>query len=126
MTQTKTRDRQALADLFPAPKRSPVANQVISLRRINKNLNRADEALRQWRAEGSSWEGYSDYHDLPNAKAERFQARLRDQIATAKKVLNLHGKRDQEGAKELLRIINELEAQHQWTRLVPGGSEMGE
>ena len=114
---TKTRDRQALADLFPAPKRSAVANQIISLRRINKNLNRADEALRQWRAEGSSWEGYRDYHDLPSAKAERFQARLCDQIATAKRVINLHGKGDQKNVKELRDLINKLESQHQWLSL---------
>ena len=44
-------------------------------------------------------------------------ARLSDQIATAKRVINLHGKGDQKNVMELRGLINKLESQHQWLSL---------
>ena len=111
---TKTRDHEALADLFPAPKLSAVAKQQRELRYLSSTLERAEANLAAWRKSGGSLNDFEDYWHTPQCKVERCQLRLSEQMATAKKVANLHGRRDSEGTAKLWKLVAELNKKHEW------------
>ena len=111
---TKTRDANVLSDLFPAPKLSAVAKQRRELAYFDKQLEQVSAVYYQWKKDGSSWDGYTDYHDLPEARLGRVKTRLREQLTTAKRVLSLHGRRDPKTAETLRFEIAHIEAKHDW------------
>ena len=82
---TKTRDHEALADLFPAPKLSAVAKQQRELRYLSSTLERAEANLAAWRKSGGSLNDFEDYWHTPQCKVERCQLRLSEQMATPRR-----------------------------------------